>query len=65
VGLTWDTPVEIAYALVETHPEADPLDLNFVELHRWIVELPDFDDDSEAASEAKLEAIVLAWHAEL
>ena len=65
VGLTWDAPVEIAYALVEAHPEADPLDLNFVELHRWIVELPDFDDDPEAASEAKLEAIVLAWHAEL
>jgi FeS assembly protein IscX len=57
--------VEIAYALAEAHPEADPLDLNFVELHRWIVELPEFDDDPEAASEAKLEAIVLAWHAEL
>jgi FeS assembly protein IscX len=65
MGLTWDTPVEIAYALAEAHPEADPLDLNFVELHRWIVELPEFDDDPEAASEAKLEAIVLAWHAEL
>ena len=65
MGLTWDTPVEIAYALAEAHPEAAPLDLNFVELHRWIVELPEFDDDPEAASEAKLEAIVLAWHAEL
>jgi FeS assembly protein IscX len=65
VGLTWDAPVEIAYALVDAHPEVDPLDLNFVELHRWIVDLPDFDDDPEAASEAKLEAIVLAWHAEL
>jgi FeS assembly protein IscX len=57
--------VEIAYALAEAHPEADPLDLNFVELHRWIVDLPEFDDDPEAASEARLEAIVLAWHAEL
>jgi FeS assembly protein IscX len=37
------------------------LALNFVELHRLIVELPDFEGDPDDASEAKLEAIVLAW----
>ena len=62
--LTWDQPDEIAWALIDEHPEADPLDLNFVTLHGWIVGLPDFSDDPDTATEAKLEAIVMAWHAQ-
>jgi FeS assembly protein IscX len=61
MGLDWDEPNEIAWALADAHPGQDPLALNFVELHRLIVELPDFEGDSDGASEAKLEAIVLAW----
>lgn len=63
--LTWDQPDEIAYALADEHPGADPLDLNFVTLHEWVVALPGFGDDPEAASEPTLEAIVMAWHAQL
>jgi len=63
--LTWDQPDEIAYALMDEHPDADPLDLNFVKLHGWIIALPGFDDDPDAATEGKLEAIVMAWHAQL
>ncbi len=63
--LTWDQPDDIAFALIDEHPDADPLDLNFVTLHEWIVALPDFDDDPEVATEGKLEAVVLAWHAQL
>ena len=62
--LTWDQPDEIAWALADEHPGADPLDLNFVTLHEWIVGLPDFTDDPDAATEAKLEAVVMAWHAQ-
>jgi len=62
MSLRWDDPTEIAYALIEEHPEADPLDLNFVDLHAMIVALPGFDDDPEAAGETKLEAVVMAWH---
>jgi FeS assembly protein IscX len=65
VRLTWDEPDDIAFALIDEHPDADPLDLNFVELHEWIVALPDFDDDPAVATEGKLEAVVLAWHAQL
>jgi FeS assembly protein IscX len=61
MGLDWDEPNEIAWALSDAHPDQDPLALNFVELHRLIVELPDFEGDPDDASEAKLEAIVLAW----
>ncbi len=56
------SPSEIAWALIDAYPEADPLDLNFVDLHRMIVELDDFDDDPEEASETILEAVVVAWN---
>ena len=62
MDLTWDGPSEVAWALIDAHPDVDPLDLNFVDLHRMIVELPSFGDDPNAASEALLEAIVMAWH---
>jgi FeS assembly protein IscX len=65
VGLRWDDTNDIAFALIDEHPDADPLDLNFVELHQWVVDLPEFDDDPEDATEGKLEAIVLAWHDQL
>jgi FeS assembly protein IscX len=62
MGLTWKEPVDIAWALVDAYPGVDPLDLNFVDLHRMIVELPEFDDDPDEASETRLEAIVVAWN---
>jgi FeS assembly protein IscX len=62
MGLTWEDPAEIAWALIDAHPGVDPLDLNFVDLHRMIVELPGFDDDPDDTSEAKLEAVVVAWN---
>jgi FeS assembly protein IscX len=62
MGLTWTEPGDIAWALIEAYPAADPLDLNFVDLHRMILSLPDFDDDPDEASEARLEAVVVAWH---
>jgi FeS assembly protein IscX len=62
MGLTWTEPLDVAFALEDAYPDADPLDLNFVDLHRMITALPDFDDDPEASSETLLEAIVTAWH---
>jgi FeS assembly protein IscX len=62
MGLQWSEPNEIAWALIDAHPDTDPLDLNFVDLHRMIVELPEFEGDPDDTSETKLEAIVVAWH---
>ncbi len=62
MALTWDQPAEIAWALADAYPGTDPLDLNFVDLHEMIVGLEGFDDEADAASEQKLEAIVVAWH---
>jgi FeS assembly protein IscX len=60
-GLTWDQSEEIALALQEKHPEADPLTVRFTDLHKWVTALPDFGDDPLKSSEGKLEAIQMAW----
>ena len=65
MALTWNEPNEIAWALIEAYPDADPLDLNFVDLHRMILGLDDFADDPDGASETILEAVVVAWHDQL
>ena len=65
MALTWDDPEDIAFELLQTHPDTDPLDLNFVDLHAMVVDLPVFEDDPDAANENKLEAIVLAWNDQL
>lgn len=62
MGLTWEDPAEVAWGLIDAHPDVDPLDLNFVDLHRMIVELQGFAGAPDDASEARLEAIVVAWH---
>jgi len=62
--LSWDDAEEIALELLERHPGVDPLTVRFTDLHRWVIDLPDFADKSERSSEGKLEAIQMAWHEE-
>jgi FeS assembly protein IscX len=59
--LTWDDADDIAEQLIERHRDVDPLGVRFTDLHRWVCELPDFDDDPKASSEGKLERIQMAW----
>ena len=60
-SLTWDQIEDIAFSLYEAHPEIDPTNIRFTDLHKWITELPDFQDDPMASTEGKLEAIQMAW----
>jgi FeS assembly protein IscX len=62
MGLTWTAPGDIAWALMDAHPDTDPLDLNFIDLNDMILALPGFDDDPDEANETRLEAVVVAWH---
>jgi FeS assembly protein IscX len=62
--LTWDDADDIGILLSETHPEINPLEIRFTELHRYVTELPDFKDDPKKSNEGKLEAIQMAWHEE-
>jgi len=62
--LTWDNPEDIGLSLYERFPDLDPLTVRFTDLHRWVLELRDFEGDPEASNEAKLEAIQMAWYEE-
>jgi FeS assembly protein IscX len=59
--MKWTDVLEIAIALDEAHPDVDPLQLRFTDLHRWVLALPDFDDDPQRAGEKVLEAIQQCW----
>jgi FeS assembly protein IscX len=63
--LTWKDTDELAYALIDTHPEQDPLKLSFPKLHKMITELEDFGDDPDKSSESILESIQMAWYEEV
>lgn len=63
-GLSWNHTEDIAIELYEKYPDTDPLKVRFTDLHRYITELEDFDDDPQASSEGKLEAIQMAWYEE-
>ena len=59
--LKWSDTIDIAILLEEKYPEKDNVNLRFTDLHKWILELEDFDDDPEASNEKILEAIQMAW----
>ncbi len=59
--MKWTDTLDIAIELAEAHPEVDPRTLRFTDLHRWVMELPDFDDDPNHSGEKILEAIQMAW----
>jgi FeS assembly protein IscX len=63
--LSWDDSEDIGILLSETHPDLDPLSVRFTDLHKYVTELPDFKDDPKKSNESKLEAIQMAWHAEV
>ncbi len=59
--MKWTDTLDIAIELTEAHPEIDPRTIRFTDLHRWVMELPEFDDDPEHSGEKILEAIQMAW----
>ena len=59
--MKWTDIQDIAIELVDTRPDVDPRRINFVDLHNWVLELPDFEDDQNRCSERILEAIQAAW----
>ena len=59
--LDWSDAEDIAIELHEMYPNTDPLTVRFTDLHRFIIELEDFNGDPKASSEGKLETIQMAW----
>ena len=64
-ALTWDDADDLGILLSEQHPDINPLEVRFTDLHRFVTELPDFKDDPKKSTEGKLESIQMAWHAEV
>jgi FeS assembly protein IscX len=62
--LTWDKAEDIGIELYEKHPDVDPLQTRFTDMHKMILELKNFADDPTKSNEAKLEAIQMAWYEE-
>ena len=62
--MKWSDAEDIAIALMEVHPDTDPLTVRFTDLHKWVIALEDFDDDAKASNEGILEAIQMKWHEE-
>ena len=59
--MKWTDVHDLAIELAEAHPDVDPKRLNFVDLMRWVLALPGFDDDPKHCGEKILEAIQQAW----
>ena len=59
--MKWADVTVIAEALHDKYPDIDPLTIRFTDLHKWIVQLEEFDDDHTRGGEKVLEAIQQAW----
>lgn len=63
--MKWTDTIDIAIALSEKYADIDPQYVRFTDLHRWVSELDEFDDDPGRSNEKILEAIQMAWIDEL
>jgi FeS assembly protein IscX len=61
MNLKWDDSLAIAISLDDIHPDVDPRSVSLTDLHRWVCELKEFDDDPSQPEQKLLEAIKKAW----
>ena len=63
--MKWIDVNDIAIDLTEKFPEVDPKYVLFTDLHKWVTELENFEDENNKSNEKILEAIQMAWIEEL
>ena len=61
MGLRWTDTLDIAIELEERFPDVDVVNIRFTDLHKWVSELPGFEDEADRSNEKILEAIQMAW----
>ena len=61
MSLKWTYSLDIAIDLSEKYPDIDPKYIRFTDLHKWIIELENFDDNPDNSNEKILEAIQMSW----
>ena len=63
--MKWIDVNDIAIDLMEKFPEVDPRYILFTDLHKWVTQLENFEDENNKSNEKILEAIQMAWIEEL
>ena len=63
--MKWIDVNDIAIDLMEKFPEVDPRYVLFTDLHKWVTELENFEDEQNKSNEKILEAIQMTWIEEL
>tara|TARA_X000000368_G_C22779178_1_gene600732 strand:- start:313 stop:513 length:201 start_codon:yes stop_codon:yes gene_type:complete len=61
MSLKWSDYREIAICLEDLFPDKDNINLRYTDLHKWVINLDDFNDDPNLSNEKILEAIQMAW----
>ncbi|AFQ63379.1 hypothetical protein A79E_1246 [Klebsiella pneumoniae subsp. pneumoniae 1084] len=51
MALKWTDSREIGEALYDAYPDLDPKTVRFTDMHQWICDLEEFDDDPNASNE--------------
>jgi FeS assembly protein IscX len=57
----WTDSLDIAIDLSDKYPDIDPKYIRFTDLHKWVVELENFEDNPDNSNEKILEAIQMNW----
>lgn len=63
--MKWTDSRDIAIELCDLYPDVDPKNVRFTDLHQWVMELDEFDDEPNSSNEKILEAIILCWMEEI
>jgi FeS assembly protein IscX len=62
--MNWNNHREIGELMFEKHGNLNPLSVRFTDLHKWVLEIENFEGKPEDSNEKKLEAIQMAWYEE-
>jgi FeS assembly protein IscX len=64
MSLTWENTRDLGEVLFDKFDTINPLTVRFTDLHRYVLDLEDFEGKPEQSNEKILEAIQMAWYEE-
>ena len=64
MALNWTDSRQIGELLFEKYDTLNPLTVRFTDMHRWVLDLEDFEGSPEKSNEKILESIQMAWYQE-
>ncbi len=59
--MKWTDIYDIAIELEDKYPDIDNVNIRFTDLHKWVIQLNEFDDNPKGSNEKILEAIQMSW----